>query len=143
MSFVGMELGAGGTMGRVRTAIVHWQMHTVANTIREWRHIQLAHFVLDPSAISFALLQSQLYLRCHHFSGIRLLLFDSIGIIFGLETAQIDLYVLFRHGKALVSEKLFDRVNIDSLLDHVRGDGMAKLVCRYLVRLAFVFEMTR
>src|SRR6266516_3440762 len=125
----------------VRTAIVHWQMHTVANTIREWRHIQLAHFVLDPSAISFALLQSQLYLRCHHFSGIRLLLFDSIGIIFGLETAQIDLYVLFRHGKALVSEKLFDRVNIDSLLDHICGYRMPKLMRCYQLGVIFLLEV--
>src|SRR5260370_7273343 len=115
----------------VGIAMVDWQMRKVTNTIREWRHIQLATFVLDPSGISFALLQSQLYLRCYHFSGIRLLLSDSIGIIFGLETAQIDLYVLFRHGKALVSEKLFDRVNIDSLLDHICGYRIPNLIRCY------------
>jgi hypothetical protein len=40
-----------------------------------------------------------------------------------------------------VSEKLLDSVNIDSLLDHVRGYRMPELVRCYQVELLFMLEV--
>jgi hypothetical protein len=129
-------------MWRVRTAVVHGQMHTVANTVGEWRHVQLAHFVLDPPSISIAIQLGYLDLA-HHFRSGGLLLLQTVGIVFGLKTAEIDLHILFRHRKTLVSEKLFDGVNINPSFDHIRGDRMPKLVRRHQVWLLFVLEMGR
>src|SRR6266567_9493854 len=55
MTLVRTELRTGGAMRRVGAAIVHGQMHTIANAIRERRHIQLAHFVLDPPSVRLTL----------------------------------------------------------------------------------------
>src|SRR5713101_375972 len=121
MPLVGTEFGASGTMWRVRTAIMHREMDTIANAVGERRHIQLAHFVFDPPSIGIALWLDYLDLA-HHLRSGGLLLLHAVGIVFGLETAEIDLDILFRHSEAFVSEKLFDRVDIDPLLDHIGGD---------------------
>src|SRR5438270_11552579 len=42
MSLVGTKLWTGGAMRRVRAAVMHWEMYTVANAVRERRHIQFA-----------------------------------------------------------------------------------------------------
>src|SRR6266704_6381210 len=67
MAFVGTQLGAGGAMRRLRTPIMHGQMHAVANAVRKRRYIQLAHLVLDPSPVGVALWLDYLDLT-HHFS---------------------------------------------------------------------------
>jgi hypothetical protein len=79
-----------------------------------------AHLFLDPSSVSIARWLGYLDLT-HHLGRGGLLLFHAVGIVFGLETAEIDLYIFFRHGKTLVSKKLFDCINIDPLLDHIGG----------------------
>src|SRR6266567_3505557 len=111
MSFVGMELWTGRTMGRVWTAI------------------------------GFTLYLRYLNLGSHHFSSVRLLFLHTVGVVFGLEAAQVDLYILFRHREAFVSEKLLDSVNINSLFDHIRGYCVPELVCRYQIRQLFVLEV--
>src|SRR5258708_4499688 len=130
MLLVSAQFWAGGAMRRVRTTIVHGQMDTIANAVRERRHIQFAHFVLDPSSIGITLWLGYLDLA-HHLRCRGLLFLQAIGIVFGLETAQIDLDILFRHRQAFVSEKLFDGVNIDSLLDHVGCNRMPELMRCY------------
>jgi hypothetical protein len=106
-------------MRRVRATIVHGQMHTIANAVRERRHIQLAYFVLDPPSISIALWLSYLDLSCHRLSCVRLLLFHTVRIVLGLEAAEVHLYIPLCHGKAGMPKKLFDGVNINTLFNHV------------------------
>src|SRR5947199_7171275 len=109
MSLVGAELGASGAMRRVRTAIMPGQVDTIANAVRHWRNIQLAHFVFYPPSVCITLWLGDLDLSCHHFSCIGLLFFDPISIILRLEAAQIDLHILLGHAKAGMSKKLFYR----------------------------------
>lgn len=140
MPFVRAQFRTGRAVRRVGTAIMHGQMDTSADPIRKRGHIQLAHFVLDPSSISITTWLSYLDLA-HHFRSRGLLFLQTVGVIFGLETREIDLDILFRHGKALVPKKLFHGVNIDPLLDHVGCNGVPELVCRYQVRVPFLCEM--
>ncbi len=115
-------------MGRVRTAIVHRQMDTIANAIRQRGNIQLAYFILDPPSVCIALWLGYLNLSHHHLRCIRLLLFYTVSVVLGLEAAQVHLHISLCHGKAGMSKKLLDGVNINALFDHVSRDGMAKLV---------------
>src|SRR6266480_3443727 len=103
-------------------------MNTIADPSGQRRNVQLPHFVLDPPPIDIPLWLSHMNLGDHHGSLTGSLFFDSVRIILRLETAQVDLHVLFGHEKALVTEKLLDGVNVNALLDHVGGDGMAKLM---------------
>ena len=73
----------------------------------------------------------------------RLLLFGAIGIVFGLETLKVEFDVALGHAQALVPQKLFDSVDINALLNHLRGNRMAKLMSRDGVGLAFMQQMGR
>lgn len=116
------------------------QMHTVSNAVRERRHIQFTHLVLQPASIDIAIWLGDLDLA-HHLGCGGLLLLEAVSIVFGFEATQIHPDVLFRHRKALVSEKLFNGVDIDSLLDHIGGDGMPELMRSHQVWLPFVGEV--
>ena len=128
-------------MRRVWTAIKHGQMHAIANPVRKRRHIQLAYFVLQPSPICITLWRCHLDLSCHHFSRVALLFFDAIGIVLGLEAFEIDHDIFLRHGQAAMPQKLFDRVDINSLFDHIGRYRMSKLVGCNHIGLAFMLTV--
>src|SRR5258708_17471613 len=100
MPLVGAELRAGRAMRQVRTAIMHGQRRTVANPVREWRHIQLPYFVLDPCSVGITFWLGNLDLRCHHFRWVRLLLFHTVSVVLGLEATEIHLHIPLGHTKA-------------------------------------------
>src|SRR5437763_16228763 len=140
MALVGAELGAGGAMRRVRTPIMHGQMHTVANAIGERGNIQLPYFVFDPSSVCAALWLGYLNLTRHHLCCIRLLLFHTVRIVLSFEAAQIHLDISLGHGKAAMPKKLFDRVHVHALLNHICGERVPKLMRRDDVRMTFILE---
>lgn len=47
------------------------------------------------------------------------MLFGPVGIVFGFERFEVDLNVALSHRQALVSQKLFDGVDINPLIDHL------------------------
>src|SRR5450432_2361397 len=98
MSFIGMEPWASRAMRRIRTSVVHGKMNTIPNAIREWRSVQLAHFVLYPPSISIALCLGYLDLSNNHLRSILLLLLQSVGVIFCLETFKVHSHIFLCHG---------------------------------------------
>ena len=116
-------------------------MFAPPDAIWQGRAIQGPNFLLNPAAIDGGFGRRDGKLCGEGECCARLLLFGAIGIVFGLETLEVEFDVALGHAQALVPQKLFDGVDINALLNHLRGNRMAKLMSCDGVGLAFMQQM--